>query len=229
MDQKIDYKQAYYELLHDVTNAAKKELFLPYPQNLIAAVFPAGTEPSEPSDLRGTVEYVLCSLPEREREILELRFRQRMTLADIAKQYSLTRERVRQIIAHALRLLRRPERSALLSLGIAASREAEKVALEKQTYERAFADGYIAAVGATPDGKPATAPDPRIMSIEMLGLSARSRNGLRRANIRTADDILCLDSFYDLLSLRCLGQKSVHEIVDRLISLGYPAEHLLAG
>ena len=57
---------------------------------------------------------VLCTLTERERKILELRFGlsdgYARTLEEVGKQYKVTRERIRQIEAKALRKLRHPTR-----------------------------------------------------------------------------------------------------------------------
>ena len=61
---------------------------------------------------------VLDTLTERERQVLRLRFglddgRQR-TLEEVGQQFKVTRERIRQIEAKALRKLRYPNRSKRL-------------------------------------------------------------------------------------------------------------------
>ena len=57
---------------------------------------------------------VLCSLTERERKVLELRFGlgdgYARTLEEVGKQFKVTRERIRQIEAKALRKMRHPTR-----------------------------------------------------------------------------------------------------------------------
>ena len=57
---------------------------------------------------------VLCSLNERERKVLELRFGlgdgYSRTLEEVGKQFKVTRERIRQIEAKALRKMRHPTR-----------------------------------------------------------------------------------------------------------------------
>jgi RNA polymerase primary sigma factor len=68
--------------------------------------------------LREQVDDVLDSLGERERRVLELRFgldtgRSR-TLEEVGKEFGVTRERIRQIEAKALRKLRHPSRSKKL-------------------------------------------------------------------------------------------------------------------
>jgi RNA polymerase primary sigma factor len=68
--------------------------------------------------LKEQVEAVLYSLSERERRVLELRFglddgRSR-TLEEVGREFGVTRERIRQIEAKALRKLRHPTRSKKL-------------------------------------------------------------------------------------------------------------------
>jgi RNA polymerase primary sigma factor len=57
---------------------------------------------------------VLCSLNERERQVLELRFGigdgNARTLEEVGQQFRVTRERIRQIEAKALRKMRHPTR-----------------------------------------------------------------------------------------------------------------------
>ena len=68
--------------------------------------------------LKEQVEDVLESLTDRERKVLQLRFglddgRSR-TLEEVGKEFHVTRERIRQIEAKALRKLRHPSRSRKL-------------------------------------------------------------------------------------------------------------------
>jgi len=81
-------------------------------------------EASEPMDaaaremLREQVQHVLTALSERERQVLELRFGlidgKDHTLEEVSRYFSVTRERIRQIEAKALRKLRNPNKSKLL-------------------------------------------------------------------------------------------------------------------
>ena len=65
--------------------------------------------------LKDKLSDVLSSLTERERKVLELRFGlgdgYSRTLEEVGKQFKVTRERIRQIEAKALRQLRSPERA----------------------------------------------------------------------------------------------------------------------
>jgi len=65
--------------------------------------------------LREQMQHALAGLSEREREVLELRFGlkdgREHTLEDVSRYFDVTRERIRQIEAKALRKLRHPARS----------------------------------------------------------------------------------------------------------------------
>jgi RNA polymerase primary sigma factor len=68
--------------------------------------------------LREQVRHSLAALSERERQVLELRFGlidgKDHTLEEVSRYFDVTRERIRQIEAKALRKLRHPTRSRLL-------------------------------------------------------------------------------------------------------------------
>ena len=68
--------------------------------------------------LREQVHHALSALSERERQVLELRFGlvdgKDHTLEEVSRYFKVTRERIRQIEAKALRKLRHPTRSRLL-------------------------------------------------------------------------------------------------------------------
>ena len=68
--------------------------------------------------LHSEIEHVLDTLTPRERRVLQLRFGllddNQHTLEEIAKRIGVTRERIRQIEAKALRKLRHPTRSKQL-------------------------------------------------------------------------------------------------------------------
>jgi len=68
--------------------------------------------------LKGHIDEVLGSLNPRERKVLELRFGlidgRNRTLEEVGREFGVTRERIRQIEAKALRKLRHPTRSKRL-------------------------------------------------------------------------------------------------------------------
>ena len=68
--------------------------------------------------IRDTIYSVLSTLSERERKIIELRFGftdgRQHTLEEVGKEFNLTKERIRQLEASALKKLRNPVRSEKL-------------------------------------------------------------------------------------------------------------------
>lgn len=70
------------------------------------------------TNLRGATNEVLAGLTPREAKVLRMRFGIDMntdhTLEEVGKQFDVTRERIRQIEAKALRKLRHPSRSDVL-------------------------------------------------------------------------------------------------------------------
>ena len=79
---------------------------------------PAPAEAAAYSLLKEQIEEVLGSLNEREQKVLRLRFGlddgRARTLEEVGKEFDVTRERIRQIEAKALRKLRHPSRSKKL-------------------------------------------------------------------------------------------------------------------
>ena len=69
--------------------------------------------------LKDEIQEVLCTLTPREEEVLKLRFGLHggtcHTLEEVGNIFGVTRERIRQIEAKALRKLRHPSRSRKLS------------------------------------------------------------------------------------------------------------------
>ena len=79
---------------------------------------PAPADAADVQSLREQVEDVLGTLSERERRVLQLRYgledgRSR-TLEEVGRDFGVTRERIRQIEAKALRKLRQPTLSRKL-------------------------------------------------------------------------------------------------------------------
>ena len=68
--------------------------------------------------LKDEIDHALCGLTEREEKVLRLRFGledgRTRTLEEVGKEFNVTRERIRQIEAKALRKLKQPNRSKRL-------------------------------------------------------------------------------------------------------------------
>ena len=79
---------------------------------------PAPADAATATLLREQLNKVLDTLAEREQKVLRLRFGlddgKARTLEEVGKEFNVTRERIRQIEAKALRKLRHPSRSKQL-------------------------------------------------------------------------------------------------------------------
>ena len=79
---------------------------------------PAPADAASHTLLKEQLEDVLSTLTPREKKVLELRFGledgRNRTLEEVGKEFNVTRERIRQIEAKALRKLRHPSRSKVL-------------------------------------------------------------------------------------------------------------------
>lgn len=87
-------------------SAEYEEIF----SDLIVSKNDQPTSLNEKSSIRSEFRRAIYDLPERDAQILNLRFGfadgNQMTLAEIGRQFSLSRERIRQIEARALHKLR---------------------------------------------------------------------------------------------------------------------------
>ena len=79
---------------------------------------PAPAEAAAFAMLKEQLNEVLNTLTKREQEVIRLRFGledgRARTLEEVGKQFDVTRERIRQIEAKALRKLRHPSKSKIL-------------------------------------------------------------------------------------------------------------------
>jgi predicted nuclease with TOPRIM domain len=158
-----------------------------------------------------------------------LRYKDGLTYEEIGEKHGgLTRERIRQIIALTLRHIRHPGRNRIILMGREAYLKSIFAANEerKRKYNERIAEleeiirkqnEEIAAYPDKPDNMEKQGfPVYKIsntISIDVLDLSVRSRNGLVRAGIETIQDLINYD---DLFKLRNLGKVSMSEIYHKL-------------
>ena len=184
-----------------------------YPYNLLAQMFgPKGitTDFSVTKALISDLDQMLDQyLTEPEAYVLRLRYINELKLEDIANLRDVTRERIRQIEAKALRRLRHVvyTQSLLLSKQIL-NKKNEIKSLESQIQKvRENMDGII--------------PDPANKPIEELPLSVREFNGLKRSGINNVHDILEAINNIKIMGIRQLGPGSINNIINVLQKLDY--------
>jgi len=166
----------------------------------------------------------LASLGEREQEVLRMRFDERLTLEQCGKRLDITRERIRQVEAKAIRKLRHPSRVREFSsvpMTALAEKQADydRLAIEYDRLAKAFE--LVAGKEASRDTVEtmAKAVDAYNIPVDALGLSVRTYNALRRVGKDTLGDIAEMTES-QLYKVRNLGAKSRKEVVDVLASYG---------
>lgn len=204
-----------------------------YPYNLAYAVFlPLWERKSEEQIneakqkvynvyIPGLIE-AMNDLTDREQKVLELRYKHYLTLEQCGYHFNVTRERIRQVEAKALRKLRSPYRSKHWILDTMDKARETQEKLSRLELENIRLKNYIeshltdAIFPCDNEQKEDSVSD---ISIDNLELSVRSFNCLRRAGINTLGD---LDGFTveKLMEIRNLGRKSVEEVITRLKEYG---------
>ena len=177
----------------------------PWRDRLAVAVL--GTLENKPCDFDESVDYALSLIREREAEIIKERYEKRLTLQEIASEYGVTRERIRQILAKSQRKLRGERIKPYLVFGKSAvdARNAEKQKVATAGEKSVLVDVK---------GLPEELRNERIEELATVDMSVRTYNVLARSGLKTIGDV------YDLLfaegdgirSLRNCGAKTEEEI-----------------
>lgn len=163
------------------------------------------------------VEKAIVDLLPREKEIIDLRYKERLTYQEIAKKQELTRERIRQILAKSLRkLMCRQNEFIAISM-----KEHNNIIDElKKEHLRLQKEIYLTALSKRKDEP---MPDELIvindMPIEELDLAVRAYNCLKRSRINTVGELIGLTET-QLIRIRNLGRKSFDHIKQVLLSKG---------
>ena len=162
---------------------------------------------------------VFRELTYREQTVIEMRYRDSLTLDEVGKKIGVTRERIRQIEFKALRkiyidltrLIRdaKPETNQLMK----ENEELRRYITELQT---TLAQTSKLKVPETIKALSLDTP------IEEFDFSVRTYNCLKRARISTALDIVNYTDRFDYI--RNLGKRSLQEIIS-VIESKYPAYH----
>lgn len=155
-----------------------------------------------PPDAEKSIEHVLSTINDRERDILLLKYKDGWSLKEIGEKYAICGQRVGQIIAKALRKCRHPSRSKILLIGYAQAETEQR--LSEESFRKRICSGEN-------------------MKIEEYNLSIRSNNCLMRAGLNDRNDVLRYIKEHEsesppdaLLHIRNLGRKSAIEILEKL-------------
>ena len=204
-----------------------------YPYNLAYAVFLPSWERKSEEQIYEAKQKVyrvyipalieaMNDLTDREQKVLELRYKHYLTLEQCGYHFNVTRERIRQVEAKALRKLRSPYRSKHWILDtMGKAREAQEK-LSQLELENIRLKNYIEShltnskIPWDNERKEDSVSD---ISIDNLELSVRSFNCLKRAGIDTLGD-LSEYTLEKLLKVRNLGRKSMEEVITKAKEYG---------
>ena len=221
------------------------DIFAWYPYNLIVAVFSPFDDWRDKSEeskaqiidnvyrvyVPGFLE-VLKELTDREQRILKMRFENLLTLEQVGREFGVTRDRIRQIEAKAIRKLRSPTRVWKYRFDtLEKAHELEKQLAEVRLKNVSLNDELERLKHATGNvfetetfmNRPEEPEESENVDIEDLELSVRSFNCLRRAGIYTVND-LRKQTINTLMKTRNLGRKSLYEILHKLKERGITLE-----
>lgn len=184
-----------------------------------------------PSDLEESLDTMLQKLHDREREVILYRYEEGLTHDDIAKKLNVTRERIKQIEAKALRKLRYASGWVLVGKDrVVSAMEIQKqiendIAIRTKHEVVMALDDKVASLrkiikDCTEDAiKKYLASDPDL-KIEELDFSVRTYKCLKNVGINTVGDIR-KRSVSELSRVHNLGSRSVTEIEEKMAALGF--------
>lgn len=198
------------------------DLLSMYPFNLARGIFLDDDE-ALAAYIPGMAD-ALATLTEREQGVIAYRFARKFTLEQTAREYGVTRERIRQIEAKALRKLRHPDRINMIRAVPRTELHTEIHAYTKlqEDYDLlAKAFETLTAQKAEPGVIIPMAKRADILNtpLENLDLSIRSYNCLKRYGKNTLRDLVEMPES-ELIKLRNLGRKSVAEVKAKLTEYG---------
>lgn len=170
--------------------------------------------------------YMLNRLSDRELRCIECKYRYGMTLEETGHKFSVTKERVRQILAKAERKLKNRLHTCYRVPKENYTRVKEELEYTKNMYNKLL-DYVMDAKNLTED-EVTEFLEHRVVSealsddrdISELELSVRSYNCLKRAGFKSVKDIIDKDEKSEnsewIFKVRNLGRKSVNEIKEKL-------------
>ncbi len=153
-------------------------------------------------------------LDSRKKTVLDLRFREKLTLEEAGRRLGVTRERVRQLEANTLHMLKSPDLQKKYSLAPKCEIPNLPEIIEKANEIICAAEKIKRIIHEQNNDGSEQAKE---TSLEDTGLSIRAVNALRRKGVRTVEDFMQsgIDRKY-LQETRLIGSKTIEEIQEKL-------------
>lgn len=165
-----------------------------YPDNLYKEAY-GDRETVLSAEQRQGLLVILSFLEQRQRDVLEMRYRDKFTFSEIGKIIGVTTERVRQIEHKALRGLRYPRYHKIVLNGF----DGYIKLLRENNYQKGYDDGYLIGydrgIGDAGAGVIRPGVSVRIIDlpIEALRISAGTHRCLSDAGFEKIAELLILD------------------------------------
>ena len=168
-----------------------------YPDNLLQEVLnPYGSDkdtiPALAADSGAILESMLTRLPERERLLVIMRYKERMTYREIGLQTGVCLERARQLTRRAVHYLNRDPLYKALTIGMVEMLNQTAAKYYTQGEEAGYRKGYIQ--GETDTKKTvlgiADGCDAKDIPLHELEFSVRTSHCLNRQHLVTVGDVL---------------------------------------
>jgi len=166
----------------------------------------------------GILEDVMAKcLSERENKVLQMRYEWGMTLEEAGKECGVTRERIRQVEAKAIRKLRFQQYNGTI---MCVPKEEWRKAQNEAEHYKAQAEYMQSELdkirNITPEQRTEAYKGTLLeTTINELDLSVRSYSCCKRAGINTLGD-LCGKTYTEMTKVRNLGKKSLQEIESKM-------------
>lgn len=200
-----------------------------YPYNLIPLINGEDDE----SDIRAweednrvyysprLIEEVMTQrLTERENKVLQMRYEWGMSLEEVGSELGVTRERIRQVEARAIRKMRMRKLDIMCAPAIDYRKElSDNEVLRNQVN---YLQSELDRIRGISELQREEADKKRSImetSIDTLDLSIRTYSCCKRAGINTIGD-LSMKTYNDMLKIRNMGRKSLQEIETKMAEYG---------
>ena len=239
-----DYSKCFMQLRrhdYEATAAYRKEVLnhydklrgepeAPYPYNLLDDVLSVGNYKQKKRwgdllspDQEAALQYVLSTFTEREQFLLKMYYEEGHSLADCSIAVSITRERVRQILAKCVRRIKHPSQLNLILYGLEGFEKRSSLALRKE--ELAYAEKELDEMEKElarrrrvleEDVTSKLLSERRgVVTLSDMCLTVRSFNCLYGAGCRTLQDVCDKAQSGTLLQIPNLGRGSLNEILQK--------------
>lgn len=186
--------------------------FLTWEDALYSEIFDSKSL-TAPDDFAEAYAYVSNRyLTYRQRLILKLRFKEDLTLLEVANKLGVTSEAVRLSEVKALNILRHPNNAKVLYFGMSYLSELNR--LRDEHLSKFNADLKNALAEGTSELYEFSGVEH--LDIRFLKLSMPCYNRLQSVNINTIGDLKYYSDSYSLLDIKGMSQTKINEIKDAL-------------